>query len=80
MGRATDLGNRLGRHARIYLEDRVSMARDFIYKRAFGITSAAVEKLLKETSSVPTKARLSQTEIVHGVLTQRSLRTLLLSG
>ena len=35
----------------------VSLARDFIYERGFGVRSAAVEHLLAEESYTPTKVR-----------------------
>ena len=50
--------------ARIYLGNIITTARDFIYKQGYGVTSAAVERLLKEKSLVPTRVRVYvQTEI-----------------
>jgi hypothetical protein len=41
-------------HKRRYFGDLVQRARDLIYKEAAKITGAAVNRLLKPTSSVPT--------------------------
>lgn len=41
--------------ARTYLGDIITSARNFIYKLGYGIGSAAVERLLKEQSWVPTR-------------------------
>jgi hypothetical protein len=50
--------------ARTYLGDIITTARDFIYKQGYGVTSAAVERLLKEKSWVPTRVRVYvQTEV-----------------
>ena len=35
----------------------VSLAREYIYERGFGVRSAAVERLLAEESYTPTKVR-----------------------
>jgi hypothetical protein len=41
--------------ARAYLGDIITSARNFIYKLGFGVGSAAVKRLLKEKSWVPTR-------------------------
>ena len=41
--------------ARTYLGGIITSARNFIYKLGYGIGSAAVERLLKEQSWVPTR-------------------------
>lgn len=41
--------------ARKYLADLVARSREFIYQMGYGIGSAAVDGLLKSTSSVPTE-------------------------
>ncbi|EIM89452.1 uncharacterized protein STEHIDRAFT_51088 [Stereum hirsutum FP-91666 SS1] len=48
-----DFSRRVSR-VREYLLDKVILARDCIYNRGFGIKSAAVERVLKATSSAPT--------------------------
>lgn len=40
---------------RSWLADSITRARNFIYNLGYGIKSAAVERLLKPTSSTPTK-------------------------
>ncbi|KAJ3972040.1 hypothetical protein EV361DRAFT_949176 [Lentinula raphanica] len=53
MGTRRDLALRKNT-ARTFLIDRVKKAREYIYRKGFGIRSARVEELLKATSSVPT--------------------------
>ncbi|KAJ3710013.1 hypothetical protein C8R42DRAFT_541509, partial [Lentinula raphanica] len=53
MGTRQDIAFRT-RNLRKFLMDKVRAARDFIYRKGFGIRSARVEALLKATSSVPT--------------------------
>jgi hypothetical protein len=45
--------------ARSYVGDIITSARNFIYKLGYGVGSAAVERLLKEKSWVPTRVRRS---------------------
>ncbi|KAI5893687.1 uncharacterized protein SCHCODRAFT_02666771 [Schizophyllum commune H4-8] len=54
MGMVSDMKYRLT-HARTYLKWAVERARNLIYNMATPITGPAVERLLKATSSVPTK-------------------------
>ena len=56
MGQVRDLAQRIS-HARNILYDVVQAARHSIYQLAIPINSAAVEQLLKPTSSVPTVVR-----------------------
>ena len=53
LGQVRDLSQRIS-HARSILYDGVQTARCFIYQLATPINAAAVEQLLKPTSSVPT--------------------------
>ncbi|KAJ3765444.1 hypothetical protein FB446DRAFT_831487 [Lentinula raphanica] len=53
MGTRRDLAIRKNT-ARTFLIGRVKKARDYIYRKGYGIRSARVEELLKATSSVPT--------------------------
>ncbi|KAJ3710934.1 hypothetical protein C8R42DRAFT_648374, partial [Lentinula raphanica] len=53
MGTRRDLALRKNT-ARTFLINRVKKARDYIYRKGYGIRSARVEELLKPTSSVPT--------------------------
>ena len=57
MGTLVDKGYRIGQGVRVYFKNIVEKARQLIYRKAKGITSVAVENLLKETSSVPTIVR-----------------------
>lgn len=57
MGMIRDATERI-KSLRSYLLDTVKKARSLIYEKGFGIKSAAVEALLKPTSSVPTIVRL----------------------
>lgn len=43
---------------RKYLLDKVTLAREWIYEQGYKIRGEAVERLLKETSSVPTLVNL----------------------
>ena len=54
VGLAADMKTRIEK-ARRYLGDAVNEARKSIYKLGLPIGGAAVERLLKPTSSVPTK-------------------------
>ena len=56
MGQVRDLAQRIS-HARNILYDVVQTARRSIYQLAIPINGAAVEQLLKPTSSVPTVVR-----------------------
>ena len=56
MGQVRDLAQRIS-HARKVLYDVVQTARHSIYQLAIPINGAAVEQLLKPTSSVPTVVR-----------------------
>jgi hypothetical protein len=40
--------------ARSYSHDLITRARDFVYKLGFNVKSAAIDRLLKSTSLVPT--------------------------
>ncbi|KAF5393789.1 hypothetical protein D9757_000388 [Collybiopsis confluens] len=53
MGMIRDMALRLN-EPRVFLLEKVKQARQWIYERAYGIKSAAVERLLHPTSSVPT--------------------------
>jgi hypothetical protein len=53
LGQKLDARYRINQ-ARTYLGNTIASARDFIYKLGYGIRSAAVERLLKEQSLVPT--------------------------
>ncbi|KAJ3752589.1 hypothetical protein EV360DRAFT_97363 [Lentinula raphanica] len=53
MGTRRDLALRKNT-ARTFLIGRVKKARDYIYRKGYGIRSARIEELLKATSSVPT--------------------------
>jgi hypothetical protein len=53
MGLVRDLRARITK-ARTYLSDKIARARDFIYKLGKPITGAAVERLLKAQSLIPT--------------------------
>jgi len=55
MGLARDISQRL--NVRKFFLDKVLRARDWIYKKGGGVTSKAVEDILKPTSSVPTMVR-----------------------
>ena len=57
MGTVLDNVYRIGHGIRIYFKNTFEKARRLIYFRAKGISSVAVEALLKETSSVPTLVR-----------------------
>lgn len=54
MGQVHGLSFRIGAGVRKYLTHSVARARELICNLGFSITSAAVDGLLKETSSVPT--------------------------
>jgi hypothetical protein len=56
MGYVRDLAARTSK-PRTYLAQAVQKAREWIYKSAYPIGSEKVERLLKPTSSVPTKVR-----------------------
>ena len=45
--------------ARAYIGDLIASARNFIYKLGYGVGSAAVERLLKKQSWVPTRVGAS---------------------
>ena len=53
MGLSRDIRFRLT-NVRRFLLDKVRRAREWIYKKGGGVTSKAVEDILKATSSVPT--------------------------
>jgi hypothetical protein len=53
MGLVRDIRLRLTNVRRFFL-DKVRRARKWIYEKGVGVTSKAVEDILKETSSVPT--------------------------
>jgi hypothetical protein len=53
VGQVQDSRTRISK-ARTYVGDLVRRARDFIFKLGRGVTSAAVERLLKPNSWVPT--------------------------
>ena len=53
MGLSRDIRFRLT-NLRRFLLDKVHRAREWIYKKGKGVTSKAVEDILKATSSVPT--------------------------
>jgi hypothetical protein len=53
MGLASDIRFRL-KNVRKFLVGKVVLARNWIYEQGRGLISNAVERLLKETSSVPT--------------------------
>lgn len=53
IGQVRDLQNRLSK-ARVYVGDRIRVARDFIYKLGRNINSVFVERVLFEHSWVPT--------------------------
>ncbi|KAK7689422.1 hypothetical protein QCA50_007214 [Cerrena zonata] len=73
MGQANNLAFRVGTGIRKYLARSVTRARECIYKLGLGITSTAVNDLLKETSSVPTNnafiQRLGEDFNLHRMLT-----------
>ena len=54
MGQVRDLAFRIGSGIRKYLSRSVARAREYIYVHGLGISSTAVDGLLKESSSVPT--------------------------
>jgi hypothetical protein len=56
IGYLQDTRNRIT-NARSYSQDLITRARDFVYKLGYGVTSAAVERLLKTQSLVPTLVR-----------------------
>jgi hypothetical protein len=47
----------------------VTSARDWIYKRAYGIKSAMVERVLSVTSMVPTLVRIYDSEVTRTHIT-----------
>jgi hypothetical protein len=53
LGYIRDARNRIS-NARTYARDLVVTARDIIYRLGYGVKSAAVERVLKEKSLVPT--------------------------
>ena len=57
MGQVYDLSFRINTGTRKYLSRLVEKAREYIYHLGLGVASAAVDSLLKETSSVPTTVR-----------------------
>jgi AraC-like DNA-binding protein len=59
MGQKLDLRYRITK-ARTYLKDVIHTARRFIYDLGFNIDSAAVERVLKPQSLVPTQVRASR--------------------
>lgn len=56
MGLASDIRFRLD-NVRRFLVNKIVLAREWVYKQGLGLNSKAVERLLKETSSVPTMVR-----------------------
>jgi hypothetical protein len=56
VGRITDTKNRINK-ARIYPADAVNKAWKMIYDQGIPITGAAIQRLLKNTSTVPTLVR-----------------------
>lgn len=59
MGTTIDKAFRIGAGVRTYFKNAVEKARRLIYNKGKGISSVAVENLLKETSSIPTIVSLS---------------------
>jgi hypothetical protein len=57
MGQIRDLRSRITQ-ARTYPRDNIQLARQFIYKQGYGVSSAAVERVLKANSWVPTLVKL----------------------
>jgi hypothetical protein len=53
IGHLRDAQSRIS-NARSYARDLVVQARDFIYRLGYGVTSSAVERVLKQKSLIPT--------------------------
>jgi hypothetical protein len=53
IGHLQDSSDRITK-ARSYSHNLITLARDFVYKLGYGVTSAAIDRLLKPTSLVPT--------------------------
>ena len=68
IGQVRDSRTRISK-ARTYAGDLVRQARDFIYRLGLGVKSAAVERVLKQDSWVPTLVRGHHERLILSICT-----------